>query len=485
MKPSALILVLVTAVVSAAALAGSSQATSPGRDGRIAYMVKDGAGHWQVWVANSDLSGAKKLTHGRSAGGWAVWSPNGKRLAFQSEFQRGRANRTPKRSTNLFLMNPDGSDVKRLTRSKGVSGDAAWSPSGRLIAFDSDRGSRKRFSAIYVMNANGRKLRRITSPRHPFSDYKPRFSPDGTHLVFNRARGTAAFGPAALFTVRLDGRGLRQLTPYSLHADDSDWSPDGSQIVFEGYPNGPYGDIYVVPATGGRLVDLTPDSYGQADPVWSPDGRKILFLDNNYVNGVGRTGLATMNPNGSARQFIADKNLEAHQADWESIAGSNKPLVGAAARPKPRRYTDKRSEQQAVTFKVTGTARAAIPYKERDSVAPVTLTGACGFPVLLQPTAPDVLNILIFSDGELFSSGPEVSTATNLDSGKSVKINISGTFSLEPHNDGSATLTFTGPTLLEGGVINDGRSVFQFDANGNLTFSSVVGRRTNLCAELS
>jgi len=37
------------------------------------------------------------------------------------------------------------------------------------------------------------------------------------------------------------------------------------------------------------------------------------------VNGVGRTGLATMNPDGSDRQFISSKNLEAHQADWQSI----------------------------------------------------------------------------------------------------------------------------------------------------------------------
>ena len=482
MKRSSLIL---GAVIVAATLAGSSRATSPGRNGRIAYMVKDRAGHWQVWVANSDLSGARKLTRGRSVGGWAVWSPNGRRLAFQSDFQGSQANRTPKHSTNLFVMNPDGSGVKRLTDSRGVSGDAAWSPSGRRIAFDSDRGSRRRFSAIYVMQANGRKLRRVTKPRHPFSDYKPRFSPDGTHLVFTRTRGTADFGPAALFTVRLDGSGLRQLTPYALHADDSDWSPDGKRIVFEGYPNGPYGDIYTVSATGGAHINITHDTTGQADPVWSPDGQKILFLDNGFVNGVGRTGLATMSPDGSNRHFISSKNVEAHQPDWESIAGSNKPLVRAATRPWPRRYSDKTSEQQALTFKVTGTARAAIPYKERDSVTPVTLTGVCGFPVLLQPTAPDVLNVFVFSDGELFTSGPEVSTATDLDSGKSVKVNISGTFSLTPHNDGSATLTFTGPTLLEGGVINDGRSVFQFDANGNLTFSSVIGRRTNLCAELS
>ena len=55
---------------------------------------------------------------------------------------------------------------------------------------------------------------------------------------------------------------------------------------------------------------------------------------------------------------------------------------------------------------------------------PLTLEGTCSFPVLLQPTAPDVMNFLVFSDGEIFGSGPSVGTATNLDTGKTVKINM-------------------------------------------------------------
>ena len=324
MKRSSLILIAVAASV-AAAFASSSWATSPGRNGRIAYDVKDRAGRWQLWVANSDLSGAKKLTHGRHDGGWPAWSPDGKQIAFDSE----RSDHTPKNSSHvndIFVMKADGSQVKKLTDSRGESGDPAWSPTGSLLAFDADRGNRKGLRAIYVMHANGGKLRRVTRPAPPLSDYAPRFSPNGARLVFLRARGTAETDPSALFTVRLDGSGLHQLTRYSLHVDQSDWSPNGKRIVFEAYPhgrdNGAYGDIFVIGARRGKPINLTRNPVGQAgslDPVWSPDGKKLLFLDIRRVNGVGRYGLATINPDGSDRRFISSKNLEEHQPDWQSI----------------------------------------------------------------------------------------------------------------------------------------------------------------------
>src|SRR3954469_11382930 len=211
-------------------------ATSPGGNGRIVYMLKDGAGHWQSWVANRDLSGAKQVTRGRYDSGWAAWSLDGKWLVFDSN----RTDQTPNDSrhvNDVFVMKPDGSGVKKLTDSKGVSGDAAWSPNGSLIAFEADRGSPNGLGALYVMQANGRELRRVTNPRPPLGDFKPRFSPDGTHLVFSRARGTADHAPAAIFTVRLDGSDLHRLTSFGLHVDDSDWSPDGKRILVEAYPN--------------------------------------------------------------------------------------------------------------------------------------------------------------------------------------------------------------------------------------------------------
>jgi hypothetical protein len=67
---------------------------------------------------------------------------------------------------------------------------------------------------------------------------------------------------------------------------------------------------------------------------------------------------------------------------------------------------------------LAGTAGATKPFMVRDVQGPLTLSDTCSFPVLLQPTAPDVSNFFIFSDGEIMGSGPFVGTATNLDGGK-------------------------------------------------------------------
>jgi hypothetical protein len=134
---------------------------------------------------------------------------------------------------------------------------------------------------------------------------------------------------------------------------------------------------------------------------------------------------------------------------------------------------------------LAGTAGATKPFKERDVQGPDTLE-ACSFPVLIQPTAPDVLNFFIFSDGEIFGSGPFVGTATNLDTGKTVKINVSGSFSVVQHSDGTVTITSHGAVLSSlFGTIIHGRTVIQLDANGDVTSSTTNGTVEDLCAELA
>ena len=135
---------------------------------------------------------------------------------------------------------------------------------------------------------------------------------------------------------------------------------------------------------------------------------------------------------------------------------------------------------------LAGTAGATRPFMQRLPQDPLTLEGTCSFPVLLQPTAPDVSNLFIFSDGEIFGSGPFVGTATNLDSRKTVKINEGGSFSVVEHSDGSVTVTSNGFVLSSlFGTLFSGHGVIELDANGNVTSRTFHGMERDLCAELA
>ncbi len=135
---------------------------------------------------------------------------------------------------------------------------------------------------------------------------------------------------------------------------------------------------------------------------------------------------------------------------------------------------------------LAGTAGASQPYMERDVQGPMTLTDTCSFPVLFEPTAPDVFNFFVFSDGKIMGSGPFVGTATNLDTGKTIKINEGGSFSVVQNSEGTTTITSNGFVISSlFGTISSGHGVIELDASGNVTSSTFSGTERDLCAELA
>ena len=145
-------------------------------------------------------------------------------------------------------------------------------------------------SDIYIMNDNGKHVRQLTNT--PVSEYRPRLSPNGKHIVFMRNLGPTVEYPNAqqfdIFIMDADGSNERRLTHHPQNDTYPCWSPDSKQIAFTGIRDG-LPNIHIMELATGNIRQLTKNEDRKAyasSPSWSPDGQHIVH--EQIIGGGGR-----------------------------------------------------------------------------------------------------------------------------------------------------------------------------------------------------
>jgi Tol biopolymer transport system component len=198
-------------------------------------------------------------------------------------------------NSEIFTMKTDGSEQIQLTDSSGDNLGPAFTPDGTRIAFSS---TRTYAEDIYIMNANGSGLARLTTDpaSNPAFDEDPAFSPDGSKIVFSRDPDDPnnPFQDSEIWVMNADGTGQSQLTDTAGVNMHPVFSPSGSQIAFISTRGDSGPEVYVMNADGSGQTQLTnsPGHMGTYNPAFSPDGSKIAF-------GGGYSGIYVMNADGS------------------------------------------------------------------------------------------------------------------------------------------------------------------------------------------
>lgn len=219
-------------------------------------------------------------------------------------------------TADIFSAKQDGSDLVNLTRSPGYDAEGSHSPDGKQIVFCSLRSAfplaklapndRERyekdaawFGDIYLMNADGSNVRRLTDA--PGYDGGPFFSPDGQRIVWRHFEENGM--NADVWTMKLDGSDKKRVTDFKSMSWAPFYHPSGKYFIFTsnklGFENF---ELFIVDAAGQHepvRVTFTPGFDGL--PVFSPDGKKLCWTS-------GRTS------DGKSQLFIADWNDEAARA---------------------------------------------------------------------------------------------------------------------------------------------------------------------------
>jgi Tol biopolymer transport system component len=242
----------------------------------------------EVGLIQADGSHQTKLTSERGFDVAAAWSPDGRRIVFTSARSMPpgfQGSQLP--YSELWVMNADGSNVQRITSNVGlVDFEAAWSPDGRRIVVPRGPstppppGYLTQPTDLWIIDLVSGREQQLTNSPSTWEGW-PHWSPDGRRIAFEG--DLVEPGNDDVYTINVDGSGLERLTTRPGFDGDVRYSPDGTSLVFDSDRTGNL-DLFVMRTNGTNVRQLTDDPSFEGSGSFSPDGRFIAFTKD--VDGV-------------------------------------------------------------------------------------------------------------------------------------------------------------------------------------------------------
>lgn len=261
---------------------------------KIIYMaIRDGYPFYRIFEMNVDGSEQTLVGPERGKQTCPWYSRDGSKILFASthldpelakkehaaleelkkpyEKRRGRYKWDFDEGYDIFEMDRDGKNLKRLTETPGYDAECSYSPDGAKILFTSQR---DQDLELYVMNRDGTEPKRITNAKG--YDGGPFFSPDGSKIIFRADR--TGDDRLQIFIIDADGKNEKQLTNNYVVNWGPFFHPKGQKYIFATSRHGHVNyELYLMSVEGGEMERVTYWEGFDGLPAFSPDGKKIVW----------------------------------------------------------------------------------------------------------------------------------------------------------------------------------------------------------------
>jgi Tol biopolymer transport system component len=258
-----------------------------------------------LFVANPEGSGVRELRRTPDHLALPVWSPRGDKIAWDNHDDGYH---------EIWVMNADGSDPRKLTPGHGFS-DPVWSPDGRRIAYSDIRWAGG--SWIYVMNADGSASKRVIRAESlPSLTIRPN-DPLGGAPQWSAADQIGFYDGKDIWLANPDGSGRRRAIEEAQSAGPFRFAPSGRTIAFESKTERGF-ELFVSDISGGSVRRLTDNEREDLRPSFSPDGKSLVFegLLPAKDEDPGPRDIYVINADGSGERNLTDSAVDESSPAW-------------------------------------------------------------------------------------------------------------------------------------------------------------------------